>query len=440
MSNISTDNIIKDEDIIVKGGEGKATSFQECKLNEDILDGINGMGYITPSQIQSYAIPIILKGKNLVMQSQSGSGKTMAFLLSTLQLINREDPFCQVIIIVNTRELARQTASIFDELTELMDDVTRLLCLPGYEGDIKSQYLIGTASSIYKTIEIGLQTNDFKPEKVKFLVIDEADAILNTKLSPGANGLSVYQSVCEIKKIIPFNVQTILVSATYPDQMSKLETQFIGNNASHILIRQNEVPLTICQLYMNIPSSQRPKVILDIFKQIILSSKDESVLSGCGQAVVFTNRKTEAIDLMNYLNKNNIQTLVLMAGNNDIRDEVIDAFRNHKINFLITTDVMARGIDILDVNFVINLELPLIFPSQNIDITTYIHRIGRTGRIGYKGLALTFLEANQELPFKQITTKKNMVVDEFSLDLLDQINDILLLNEDHNKQLRDHLI
>ncbi|ELP86894.1 ATP-dependent RNA helicase dbp5, putative [Entamoeba invadens IP1] len=441
MSIAPADSVIRDEEIIVYGGETKITSFFDYPFKDELLDGIASMHYEKPSKIQEFAIPILLKGKDLVMQSQSGSGKTMAFLLSALQKIDYTTPQCQVVIILNTRELTRQTADVFDLLTEQIETATRLICLPGYEiQDTCAQFYIGTALSVQKAMMQGMEEQKFNPNDVKFFIVDEADAILDDT-PMDATTMTPYTCLKNIKQILPTTVQTILVSATHPQNMARLEKYFVKSDHATILINQDEVPKSIRQLFVVSPLNQRAQNLLEVVKvlsRVNPSQNSVDVLEmGVGQAIIFVNRKEEAVMLCQFLNTNGIPSGILMSGDNTMRDDMIDAFRGFKIRYLITTDVIARGIDILTVNFVVNFSIPVSYPTKCFDVTTYIHRVGRTGRIGMKGIALSFLDPSQKKEFVDKTRQNMFEVDEFSMSLVDQIPKFLLANEQHNKEIRD---
>ena len=333
------------EDFEITNGEERMETFKSMKLNDDLYDSVLEK-FDKPSLIQQLAIPIILKGKNLVMQSKSGSGKTAAFLISTLQSIDLSYQGCQVIILLNTRELVRQTADVFDSLTKFVK-ATRKMCLSGYEDKpLEAMYYIGTPGEVRYYLRTAQREGKFKPEKVKFLVIDEADSMLHGDVESN----SVLGQIWDVKRYLQPKIQTILVSATHPPEMARIESTIVSSTYSKILVKEKKVvPSEICQFYMRTDTMEKkkPEIVLDIYNS----------LPDIGQTIVFVNTKIEANELNDYLNEHNVPSSILMAGDNEKRDNIIDDFKDLKIRFLITTNVLARGIDVLPVNFVINFVL-----------------------------------------------------------------------------------
>lgn len=362
-----------------------------------------------------------------MMQSQSGSGKTMAFLLSALQKIDPANPQCQAIILLNTRELTRQTADVFDYLTEMMDSATRNICLPDKEPEYVSQFYIGTPVQVENVMGMAVSMKQLDLSKIKILVIDEADQILESNQNN-----SHLDAVRRIKQMMPSTAQTVLVSATRPDKMVSMEKSLLKEGYSKILIQQDEIPKSITQLYIKMHRKNRLGVIIKIMKEL----QKGDVTGGFGQAVVFVNRREEAQTVQSFMVQNGVPTGLLM-GNIDLeyRDKVIDDFRDFNIRVLVTTDVMARGIDILKINFVINYELPKD-ENNHIAMRTYIHRVGRCGRFGLLGLALSFVDDYEENEFTANCKKAHVGVEKWDEKYTEQVINKIKDNEQLNKKER----
>ncbi|KAL7712847.1 ATP-dependent RNA helicase [Entamoeba marina] len=437
------DQVIKEEDIIVTNGLPPMKEFTELEFRENLFNGIFN-DYEHPSKIQQYAIPVILEGRDLVMQSQSGSGKTMAFLIPLLQMFDLNVETCQGLVLLHTRELARQTADAFDQISGFMGEATRLLCLPDIFGETKKKFFIGTVKSVLTTLQKAIQANNIDLTKIKYLVIDEADVLLDD--SDKNNPTSVFNLLMAIRKMLPSTIQTILISATFPKTMETHINSFVKPN--HCTIRVNEdktVPTTIRQLYIPINKAQKNDAIVKVIRQLGLIAAKQQLSETVNQpgddkmsqALIFTNTKEDAENVCGYLNQNGIPTGLFMAfEDKSLRDNIFDKFREGEIQIIVCTNVMARGIDILTVNFVINYELPITHDTHVFDVSTYIHRAGRTGRIGFKGLCLSFVEERQQKTFENECKLKGSIVDKFDMDYVGQISHYLEENEKHNKELR----
>ena len=431
-------NTINDEDIIVINGKdiNKIESFDKFEFNEEINNAIVYMGYEKPSKIQSYVIPIIMKGKDLVMQSQTGSDETIAFLLSTLQTIDCDYDGCQVIIISNSRELAIQTTEIFDALTENIKYATRTLMLEYSKIDnIKTQYIIGTPYEVWKTLNtLKLQIDT---TKIKCLIIDEADDIIKNIKRQGNIEATPYELVEAIKNIIPQEAQTILVSATYPQILEKLKNKFVKeNNVVCIKISADFVPKTITQFYL-VPEKSKDIEIVKIFDYFTEEKFKKTDVEGkemfeMRQVIVFASTEQEAVDLGKYIkNRTSYRAYVLKSKNNDKINKIMKRFRNREFQFLITNDVISRKrIDIDNIGMVINLEFPYKYDEKDnktnqFDIKTYIHRIGITGRFEKKGIAITFVTEDEQKKIKEMKMEDKLGLKYLETNKLEQIHEIL---------------
>ena len=432
MNTVPLNDLIRDQDITIKNGNGKITDFVDFGFSDDIIDGICACDFCEPSLIQQYAIPILLSGKDLLMQSQSGSGKTLAFLLSALHSIDRNYQGCQAIVISHTRELTNQTAQVFDNITADIDDFTRSIVLPGIVCDDDVQFFFGTAVSIVNKIKMLLPMGLFDPMRVKYLIIDEADAVLVDNFGQPSQ---VLNAAWAIKSLVP-HAQTVLVSATMPPSFSTIVPRFLKPNHSEIIIEKNFIPVEIAQIYMNVPLDLRPQIVLDIIKEYNKLCYEGKNM-GFGQALIFVSLKQHGIMMDQYLKSQGLTSTLLMSdiGKNE-RDEVVQEFLQKRIRFLITTDVIARGFDNVLINFVVNFTLPKNADSS-INFETYTHRIGRTGRIGFKGLALSFVDQYEKQMLIDGSIKRGFTVTEMKVNEIHLVMDKMEENEEKNRERKD---
>lgn len=339
----------------------------ELGLKDEILKGIYGYGFEKPSQIQRVAIKPIIDKNDIIIQSQSGSGKTATFIIGTLQLMDPLLNESQCIIISNTRELADQTYKVFINLSKYTD-IKCNLCIGGdmqYKyntQNIKDHVIIGTPGRISDLINKDIINSN----GIKLIIIDEADDVLST---------SFRKQIKTIFKKIPKDAQVVLVSATIPPEMSSLFDNILKPNYSSILVKDDELTLDgIKQYYVNLDEAYKLDTLIDLYKFVSI-----------GQAIVYCNKKTKADELKYILNDKNFAVSILHGDMiQKERETIMSEFRTGKTRILITTDIMSRGIDIQQVSLVINYDMPK-YPQ------TYIHRIGRSGRYGRKGSAINFV-------------------------------------------------
>ena len=341
-------------------------------LKDEILKGIYAYGFEKPSQIQRVAIKPIIDKNDIIIQSQSGSGKTATFIIGALQLIDPLLNESQCIIISNTRELADQTYKVFINLSKYTD-IKCNLCIGGdmqYKyntQNIKDHVIIGTPGRISDLINKEIINSN----EIKLIIIDEADDVLS---------ISFRKQIKTIFKKIPKEAQVVLVSATIPAEMSSLFDNILKPNYSSILVKDDELTLDgIIQYYINLEEAYKLDTLIDLYKFVSI-----------GQAIVYCNKKSKADELKYVLNDKNFAVSILHGDMIQKEREIImSEFRTGKTRILITTDIMSRGIDIQQVSLVINYDMPK-YPQ------TYIHRIGRSGRYGRKGSAINFVTKKEK--------------------------------------------
>ncbi len=347
--------------------------FSDLNLSEDTLNALERIGVDTPTPIQSMAIPPTLKGKDVIGQAQTGTGKTFAYILPAIENIEGEG--LQVLVLCPTRELALQVTGEFKKFIDSQSVVT---VYGGQEISYqikaikKSKVVVGTPGRLIDHIH----RKSIKLNSVKMVVIDEADEMLN---------MGFIEDVGTILGEVPSQRQTLLFSATMPKPIIELTKKF-QKDPVFIKVPSKELTVSgIHQHYFNVKERDKNELlfrILDIYDP--------------QSAMIFCNTKKTVDDLTVALKENNY---LADAIHGDIkqfqRDKVMNAFKSKNVRILVATDVAARGLDIKDVEIVVNYDLP----NYN---EYYVHRIGRTGRMGKTGIAFTFVTSRETYKLREI--------------------------------------
>ncbi|WP_428014138.1 DEAD/DEAH box helicase [Athalassotoga sp.] len=342
-------------------------------MSEDTLNALERIGVDTPTPIQSMAIPPTLKGKDVIGQAQTGTGKTFAYILPAIENIEGEG--LQVLVLCPTRELALQVTGEFKKFIDSQSVVT---VYGGQEISYqikaikKSKVVVGTPGRLIDHIH----RKSIKLNSVKMVVIDEADEMLN---------MGFIEDVGTILGEVPSQRQTLLFSATMPKPIIELTKKF-QKDPVFIKVPSKELTVSgIHQHYFNVKERDKNELlfrILDIYDP--------------QSAMIFCNTKKTVDDLTVALKENNY---LADAIHGDIkqfqRDKVMNAFKSKNVRILVATDVAARGLDIKDVEIVVNYDLP----NYN---EYYVHRIGRTGRMGKTGIAFTFVTSRETYKLREI--------------------------------------
>ncbi|HIV49119.1 DEAD/DEAH box helicase [uncultured Helicobacter sp.] len=349
-------------------------SFESFGLRGYLLRGINELGFSTPSPIQAQSIPIVLKGKDLIAQAQTGTGKTAAFAIPILNKIQRNDSI-EALIITPTRELAMQISEEFLKLGRFARIKT--ICMYGGQSikrqcDLlknKPKIMIATPGRLLDHLMNG-RIKDFAP---KVVVLDESDEMLDMGFLDDIESIFTY---------LPSDIQTLLFSATMPQAIQDLAMRILHEPE---FVKISPVDITnqdIDQKYYIINENERDEAILRLLE-----------LESPVKSIIFTRTKKEADILAQKLMESNFNAAAL-HGDMEQRDrrDVMVRFRQNTIEILVATDVASRGLDISDVSHVFNYHIPL-------NPESYVHRIGRTGRAGKKGVAITLATP---LEFKEI--------------------------------------
>jgi ATP-dependent RNA helicase DeaD len=343
------------------------SSFSELGIQPEILKSIDNMGFEAPTSIQEKCIPAILGGTDLVGQAQTGTGKTAAFGIPALQMANKGSKSPSVLILCPTRELAIQVTG---ELIKLAKHTQGVFTVPVYGGQpinrqIKAlkkgaQIVVGTPGRVIDHLKRGT----LKLGALEMVILDEADEMLN---------MGFREDLEEILSYSKGKAQTIMFSATMPKAIKKIMNRWMDNPETIQVEGRAQTAEGIEQYVMEVRDSMRVEAISRVID-----------MSGANLALVFSNTKRRCDSLVEEFQARGFSADALHGDmRQNIRDKVMNKFRNGKIELLIATDVAARGLDVDDIDLVFNYDIPQ-------DPEFYVHRIGRTGRAGKKGMAITF--------------------------------------------------
>ena len=374
-------------------------SFDTLSLNEKLLRGIYSYGFENPSKIQHLAIPKIIEGKDLIAQAQSGTGKTGAFVIGVLNKINIEEKSTQVLILSPTHELVHQISEVVKELSSYMDiSFMKVLggtnmneCRKGLESN--PQIIIGTPGRVLDMI----QKQCLFTEKLNTLVFDEADEILSYGFK---------ESIYHIVQYMSQGAQICLFSATIPEDVLELTEKFM-NNPEKILVKKEQLTLEgITQFYINIRVNEwKFDVLKDLYDTINIS-----------QCIIYINSKNKLMDVYNNLTRENFPVSYIHGELTSAeRKDVMEKFRGGQSRILLSTDLLSRGIDVQQLSLVINFDLP---KSKE----TYIHRIGRSGRYGRKGVAINLITDRDIQSMKEIESFYDTQITEMPNNIADYLS------------------
>lgn len=372
-------------------------------LKETLQRGIFQVGFETPSSIQKKAIPHIISGKDMRAQAQSGTGKTGAFVIGCLQRLDENLQATQVLVLASTREIAYQNALKFNEIGSQMNirvslSVGGMSSYPGFVAlDRDPHVVVGTTGRVKSMIE----SKKLNTENIKIFVLDEADEML--KASGIEDVREIYQG------IIASKFQTLLFSATYSENDLAEIKNIISDDAIEIDVRTEELTLVgIQQYYVSIGKTSyasmqardqevylKVSTLMDIFKNKTLA-----------QVLIFINRRSHAAMVYDILNKGGYPC-ELMSSDLEQRDRnrVLEGFKNGKIRILVSSGLCKRGIDVQSLSLVVCLDVP-----GEEDKNDYIHRVGRSGRFGRKGIAIHILSENEVESLKEIVNSFQGVI------------------------------
>ncbi|WP_392562383.1 ATP-dependent RNA helicase DbpA [Orbus sturtevantii] len=344
-------------------------TFTQLSLNSSLQDNLASLQYLTMTPIQALTLPAILAGKDIIAKAKTGSGKTAAFGLGILSAITVESYAVQSLVICPTRELAEQVAIELRRLARLMNNVKILTLCGGtpIAQQINSlehspHIIVGTPGRLLDH----LQKNTLNLSELRLLVLDEADRMLD---------MGFEDDIISIIKQAPKQRQTLLFSATYPDGIQNISNK-IQQNAEFLAV--DEVNNQIEQYFYEVDENSRKPLLAKLLTE-----------HPVGSTIIFCNTKVACQEVDNYLSQLGFSVIAL-HGDLEQRDreQVLLQFTNKSKAILVATDVAARGLDIKELDLVINYQI-------SYDPQVHTHRIGRTGRAGESGLAITLVAAHE---------------------------------------------
>ncbi len=356
------------------------------ELSADMQKAVADMGFQEPTPIQAEAIPLILKGKDIIGQAQTGTGKTAAFGIPVVQALDPEDKHTQALILCPTRELALQIAGEIKKLARYAKGLNVLAVYGGEPIDRQiralrngAQVVVGTPGRVMDHMRRG--TVDFS--ELRMAILDEADEMLD---------MGFREDIETILRDTPSERQTVLFSATMPRTIMGLAKRYQVNPV-HVEIARKEMTVErIAQAYIRVKSFHKNELLCRLLVR-------DSIKRG----LVFCNTKREVEAVVTQLQTRGFTAAGLHGDMRQIeRDAVVARYRKGTVSILVATDVAARGLDIEDIDAVINYDMPQ-------DVEYYVHRIGRTGRAGKEGKAYTFVvgrEVSRMWEYRKITGAK----------------------------------
>ena len=343
---------------------------------EELVKGLSVMNFRKPSKIQERALPLLLKNppQNLIGQSQSGTGKTAAFVLNMLSRVDLDSKKPQCLVLAPTRELAKQIAGVATLMGGFLEDkglmITEAVPNPATKGQqVEGQVVVGTPGTVMDMLKRRL----LDARGIKVLTLDEADNMLDLQ--------GMGDQCKRVKQQLPKNVQVVLFSATFPTQVLSFADVF-APRANQITLEVEKLTVKgIKQMYIDCSNDEEKYIALVKFYGLMTIAS----------SIIFVKKRDTAAEIERRMTAEGHSVASLTGAlEGEERDKVFARFRSGEAKVLITTNVMSRGIDVQTVTMVINYDIPETVDHQP-DYETYLHRIGRTGRFGRTGAALSFV-------------------------------------------------
>lgn len=367
-------------------------SFSELSLRPEILQALTDLGYHTPTDVQNQVIPLAIEGKNLVVQSHTGSGKTAAFVIPALNGIDSRRRMPQVLILEPTRELAMQTR---DEVFNISRHM-RMGSLAVFWGSpiwrqkewlrAGPQVIIATPGRLQDMIDRGWISLEF----VSTLILDEVDQMMDMGFAPAVT--AIWESIPNLKQVLTF-------SATYTKQITNLLDTHIQGESERLILSTAPTVDTIDHVFMRVGTRDK----YPLLKRLLDRFPDDKVM-------VFTAKKHETEELERYLARDGY-AVACIHGDMEQRDRMraLKAYKEWHVRVFVGTDVASRGLNMNNINLVVNFHVPH-------DPESYIHRIGRTGRAGASGRAIMFVSTEEMRPFERIERMHKIEITEVDVE------------------------
>lgn len=346
--------------------------FRDFKLKNDIISTLSMQGFFSPTKIQEEFIPKAMKSNDILAKSETGSGKTLAYLLPILNSLSPDG--LGALIVVPTKELALQIKEVAIKFTKFLN--LKVCTIFGGSDFTRQRINLKDANIVIGTtgrLLDHLKRRTIKLHKLKFLVLDEADEMLN---------MGFINDIKSIYKACPKHKQTFMLSATFSEKIKQLANEFLIDPVTIEMTKDNRVVENINQCYVLCKKKGKFETLVKFLKTIYKE-----------KIIIFVNTKKMAEDVCEKLKKFDIKSEFLHG---DLllkeRKAAINNFKSYNNDILIATDVASRGLDIDNVEFIINYDMPQ-------DSDTYVHRLGRTARAGKSGLALSLINSETQLEF-----------------------------------------
>jgi len=368
-----------------------STAFSDLPLGASTLANLASLGYAEMTPIQAQSLPIMLKGSDLIAQAKTGSGKTAAFGIALLEPLNPRYFGCQALVLCPTRELADQVAKELRRLARAADNIKILTLCGGVPigpqiGSLEhgAHVIVGTPGRVQEHLKKGT----LKLDGLNTLVLDEADRMLD---------MGFYDAIAEIIGQTPSRRQTLLFSATYPAGIEQLSAAFM-RAPQQVRVEAMHDQKQIEQRFYEIDPAERMPAVM----RILAGYRPESCVAFC-----FTRQQCQ--ELVEYLGAKGISAMALHGDlEQRDRDQVLAMFANRSLSVLVATDVAARGLDIDALDMVINVELAR-------DSEIHVHRIGRTGRAGKRGVAVSLVAPAEAHRARAIEERQQAPLDWYPL-------------------------
>ncbi|CAD7078289.1 unnamed protein product [Hermetia illucens] len=356
-------------------------TFEALHLKPELLKGVYAMGFNAPSKIQETALPTLLADppQNMIAQSQSGTGKTAAFVLAMLSRVDPKKDYPQVLCLSPTYELAIQTGEVAARMAQFCPEIKLKYAVRGEEvgrEKLTDHIIIGTPG---KVMDWGIKYKVFDLKKIRVFVLDEADVMIATQ--------GHHDQCIRIHKQLSKSCQMMFFSATYDKEVMDFAQYIVPNPIIIKLRREQESLDNIKQYYVRCKDQdEKYKAIQNIYGGITV-----------GQAIIFCHTRKTATWLSGKMSQDG-HSVAVLSGELTVEQRllVLDRFRDGLEKVLITTNVLSRGIDVEQVTIVVNFDLPMDGHGR-ADCETYLHRIGRTGRFGKNGIAINLVDSDKSM-------------------------------------------
>ena len=395
-------------------------SFTSLKLSSKLLETIAELGYTTPTEIQTKSIPLLLKKKDVLATSQTGTGKTAAFVLPMLENLKEDHEQkkgderykIKVLVLAPTRELVIQIDQKIEAYSKNFAHKSVALYGGVKLGSQVSAIRAGANIAVGTTARVldHVKNGSLNLSEVEVVILDEADKMLE---------MGFIDDIRKIIALLPAQRHSVMFSATFPKPIISLAKSFLNNAITVEIDKENLSTKQVKQLVNYVNEEEKMPLLSTIIKQ-----------NGWEQILIFTNTKVQADKIAQHLNEKKLKAKAIHGDKTQgMRMEALKAFKAKSIRILVATDVAARGIDIINLPHVINFELPL----KNED---YVHRIGRTGRAGQEGVALSLVCEKEVAQLKEIETLINKKLEPLETDNFEFSPHITLTNRKVKKEKR----